>query len=88
MTLPSFDTFLQEGAFDEAVKGVDAIEHMASPFHTNVKEPDGIGTIMAVGVRLTAFLISDFLLPAVQGTVGMLKSALKTGSASRTQPIV
>ena len=31
----------QEGAFDEAVKGVDAIEHTASPFHTNVTEPEG-----------------------------------------------
>lgn len=30
---------LQEGAFDEAVKGVDAIEHTASPFHFNVKDP-------------------------------------------------
>ena len=32
---------LKEGAFDEAVKGVDAIEHTASPFHFNPKEPDG-----------------------------------------------
>ncbi|OCH88518.1 NAD-P-binding protein [Obba rivulosa] len=30
----------KEGAFDEAVKGVDAIEHTASPFHTNAVEPD------------------------------------------------
>ncbi|KAJ7354212.1 hypothetical protein DFH08DRAFT_854411 [Mycena albidolilacea] len=30
----------QEGAFDEAVKGVDAIEHTASPFHFQVDEPD------------------------------------------------
>ena len=33
---------LKEGAFDEAVKGVDAIEHTASPFHLNLKEPDGM----------------------------------------------
>lgn len=31
----------QEGAFDEAVKGVDAIEHTASPFHMNADDPDG-----------------------------------------------
>ena len=31
----------KEGAFDEVVKGVDAIEHMASPFHFNPKEPEG-----------------------------------------------
>jgi hypothetical protein len=30
-----------EGAFDEAVKGVDAIEHTASPFHMNADDPDG-----------------------------------------------
>ena len=33
---------LQEGAFDEAVKGVDAIEHTASPFHLKAVEPDEI----------------------------------------------
>ncbi|KAF8880900.1 hypothetical protein CPB84DRAFT_1792190 [Gymnopilus junonius] len=52
----------KEGAFDEAVKGVDAIAHTASPFHSNVKQPE------------------EFLRPAIQGTVGMLKSALKNGS--------
>ncbi|KAJ7249148.1 hypothetical protein B0H12DRAFT_1122907 [Mycena haematopus] len=30
----------QEGAFNEAVKGVDAIEHTASPFHLQVDDPD------------------------------------------------
>ncbi|KAF9561492.1 D-lactaldehyde dehydrogenase [Agrocybe pediades] len=53
---------VKEGAFDEAVKDVDGIAHMASPFHTNVKEPE------------------EFISPAVQGTVGMLKSALKNGN--------
>ncbi|THU84023.1 D-lactaldehyde dehydrogenase [Dendrothele bispora CBS 962.96] len=28
-----------DGAFDEAVKGMDAIEHTASPFHFNVDDP-------------------------------------------------
>ncbi|KAL0574028.1 hypothetical protein V5O48_001175 [Marasmius crinis-equi] len=27
------------GAFDEAVKGVDAVEHVASPFHLNADDP-------------------------------------------------
>lgn len=35
------DFDFKEGAFDEAVKGVDAIEHTASPFHANAKEPEG-----------------------------------------------
>ncbi|KAF8270658.1 NAD(P)-binding protein [Lactarius quietus] len=30
----------KDGAFDEAVKGVDAIAHTASPFHFNATEPD------------------------------------------------
>lgn len=36
------DLGIKEGAFDEAVKGVDAIEHMASPFHFNAKVPEGV----------------------------------------------
>jgi hypothetical protein len=31
----------QEGAFDEAAKGVDAIVHTASPAHWNAKTPAG-----------------------------------------------
>jgi nucleoside-diphosphate-sugar epimerase len=31
---------LQDGAFDEAVQGVDAVAHLASPFYTEgVKDP-------------------------------------------------
>ncbi|KAL0062381.1 hypothetical protein AAF712_010727 [Marasmius tenuissimus] len=30
----------KEGAFDEAVKGVDAVEHVASPFHMNADDPN------------------------------------------------
>jgi nucleoside-diphosphate-sugar epimerase len=32
----------KDGAFDEAVKGVDAIAHTASPFHYNITNPDGM----------------------------------------------
>ncbi|PPQ88279.1 hypothetical protein CVT25_005442 [Psilocybe cyanescens] len=53
----------QEGAFDEAVKDVDAIAHLATPFPDNfVKEPE------------------EILRPAVQGTVGILQSAIKNGN--------
>ncbi|GFZ50367.1 hypothetical protein JCM24511_08124 [Saitozyma sp. JCM 24511] len=31
---------VEEGAFDEAVKGVDAVAHMASPYHFDADEPD------------------------------------------------
>lgn len=52
----------KEGAFDEAVQGVDAIAHTASPFHFNVQRPE------------------ELIEPAVNGTVGILRSALKYGS--------
>jgi hypothetical protein len=32
----------QDGAFDEAVKDVDAIEHMASPLSSTTGDPDGM----------------------------------------------
>ncbi|KAH6903136.1 D-lactaldehyde dehydrogenase [Coprinopsis sp. MPI-PUGE-AT-0042] len=51
----------KEGAFDEAVKGVDAIEHTASPAHWNAKTPE------------------EIIDPAVNGTLGVLKSAQKYG---------
>lgn len=49
----------EDDAFDEAVKGVDGIAHMASPFHFNADEPE------------------ELIRPAVNGTVGILKSAKK-----------
>lgn len=33
--------WMQPGAFDETVKGVDAIAHTASPFHFNADDPNG-----------------------------------------------
>ena len=69
---------LQEGAFDEAVKGVDAIEHTASPFHTNVTEPEGRVPAQR-RVLESNRLLSEFFRPAIQGTVGILKSAFKNG---------
>jgi len=48
-----------EGAFDEAVKGVDAVAHTASPFHFKANEP------------------SELFVPAINGTVGILKSLQK-----------
>ncbi|CCM04250.1 uncharacterized protein FIBRA_06417 [Fibroporia radiculosa] len=36
------ENITKEGAFDEAVKGVDAIVHPASPVHLNINEPDDV----------------------------------------------
>ena len=72
----------KDGAFDEAVKGVDVIAHTASPFHYNATNPDGMSncfwmTILSV---IDDHTLSELIVPAVQGTTTMLKSALKHGS--------
>jgi hypothetical protein len=36
----------KDGAFDEAVKGVDAIAHTASPFHYKATDPDGMSDFL------------------------------------------
>ncbi|KAG6864719.1 hypothetical protein C0991_007672 [Blastosporella zonata] len=51
----------KEGAFDEAVKDVDAIAHTASPLY------------------MTAASVDELIGPAVNGTISILKSALKNG---------
>jgi nucleoside-diphosphate-sugar epimerase len=53
---------VQEGAFDEVVKGVDAVIHTASPFHFKVTHPN------------------ELIEPAINGTVGVLKSIKKNKS--------
>ncbi|TFK38827.1 D-lactaldehyde dehydrogenase [Crucibulum laeve] len=51
----------KEGAFDEAVKGVDAIQHIATPTELPTDEPEGYSK------------------PAIDGTIGLLKSAVSAG---------
>ena len=50
-TIPDV-THFKEGAFDEAVKGVDAIEHTASPFHFNPKEPEGAQKLQSIIIHV------------------------------------
>jgi len=47
---------LQEGAFDEAVGGIDLVQHIASPFHYNAVEPDGIFFSARIAARTQALL--------------------------------
>ncbi|KIP01586.1 hypothetical protein PHLGIDRAFT_131196 [Phlebiopsis gigantea 11061_1 CR5-6] len=51
----------KEGAFDEAVKGVDAIAHTASPFHFNAKDPQELITPAVAG---TGSILQSALLHA------------------------
>ena len=39
--LVEVEDITKDGAFDEAVRDVDAIAHTASPFHFKATEPDG-----------------------------------------------
>ncbi|KAJ9616635.1 hypothetical protein H2200_000354 [Cladophialophora chaetospira] len=58
------------GAYDEAVKGVDYVVHMASPFASSeVQNADDHETA--------------YIQPAVNGTIGMLDSASKVPSIER-----
>ena len=61
---------LPEGAFDEAVKGVKFILHVASP----IPSPSITGED-----DLDAVIVQ----PAIQGTIGIFKSARKAGSVQR-----
>ncbi|KAJ7590474.1 D-lactaldehyde dehydrogenase [Mycena floridula] len=53
----------KEGAFDEAVEGVDVVQHLASAVTLTPEDPQ------------------EYIQPAVQGTIGILKSILKHGSS-------
>lgn len=58
------------GAYDEAVKGVDYVIHAASPF-------------AAPGLMSSEEYESNYIQPAIAGTVGMLDSAAKASSIKR-----
>ncbi|ELU41848.1 D-lactaldehyde dehydrogenase [Rhizoctonia solani AG-1 IA] len=47
---------LQEGAFDEAVKGVDAVAHTASPFHFQADDPQ---TLIEPAVKGTLGILAS-----------------------------
>ncbi|KAL7792033.1 hypothetical protein V8C37DRAFT_135599 [Trichoderma ceciliae] len=57
------------GAYDEAVKGVEYIVHVASPLASNAPK----------GVDYDNFMIQ----PAIRGTVGILESAIETSGIKR-----
>jgi len=69
----------KDGAFDEAVQGVDAIAHTASPFHYKSTNPDGMSEFLWILV-LVINGYTDLIIPAVRGTTSILNSALKHGS--------
>ena len=85
-----------EGAFDEAVKGCDAVLHTASPFHFNVANDPSVPSPFHRHPLIRHPVLSvvatdsspprshtDLINPAVNGTVGMLKSVLKEPKVTR-----
>ncbi|KAI0777492.1 NAD-P-binding protein [Trametes elegans] len=60
----------QEAAFDEAVVGVDAIVHTASPVHLHADEP------------------AEIIEPAVNGTLGVLRSAVLPAARATVKRVV
>lgn len=60
--------FLADGAFDEAVKGVTYVIHIASPIPGKTDQSD---------------LEAAFIKPAVQGTLGLFESAKKEATVER-----
>ncbi|KAG5635176.1 hypothetical protein H0H81_012138 [Sphagnurus paluster] len=76
-----FEVFVVEdivkaGAFDEAAKGVDAIVHTATPVHTHAISPDGKNNPIKQYLMSKSYT-PEMIIPAVNGTIGILKSALK-----------
>jgi NAD dependent epimerase/dehydratase family len=70
----------KDGAWDEAVDGVQAIEHVASPVGATDVNPDPqseFNSIQIVPSRIFDSYFLDYIGPAVRGTLGILESALK-----------
>ncbi|KAG6835826.1 hypothetical protein H0H93_014299 [Arthromyces matolae] len=70
----------KEGAFDEAVKGVDAIAHTASPFYLDAASVEGTKNLSEKVQTSPMTPIAELNGPAINGTVSILKSALKNGA--------
>ncbi|KAJ2911554.1 hypothetical protein MD484_g8861, partial [Candolleomyces efflorescens] len=97
------EDFLKDNAFEEAVKGVDAVIHLASPLQGASAAPGGEGnsadidadrefnsssTLIALitSIRRTYGVCVDFIRPAREGTLNLLRSA--TTSPSPVKRIV
>ncbi|KAL1943163.1 hypothetical protein VTO73DRAFT_4834 [Trametes versicolor] len=64
------ENMISDGVFDQAVNGVDAIVHAASPIGIDAEDPDA------------------FIIPAVNGTTSILKSASLAGSTVKRIVII
>ncbi|KAI0262299.1 D-lactaldehyde dehydrogenase [Gloeopeniophorella convolvens] len=80
----------KEGAFDEAVKGVSAIAHTASPFHYNGTEPD---ELITPAVKGTTSILNSALkhgstvkrVIVTSSIAAILKSTMSTTTQTYTE---
>jgi nucleoside-diphosphate-sugar epimerase len=76
------EDIIKEGAFDEAIKGVDIIAYTASPFHHKSTNPDGMPYFIRILILFVAQVTdTDLIIPAVRGTTSILNSALRHGNS-------
>ncbi|CAL1709336.1 unnamed protein product [Somion occarium] len=76
----------KEGAFDEAVKGVDVVEHMASPFHFNAEDPNELITPAVAGT--SGVLQSALLHGKDVKRIVVLASTAAILETNRSAPVV
>ncbi|OBZ78508.1 hypothetical protein A0H81_02122 [Grifola frondosa] len=74
-----------DGAFDEAVKGIDAIEHMASPYHWNADDPD---EIIQPAVRGTTGILQSTLNHGSNVQRIMITSSTAAAVRSTEKPLI
>ncbi|KAH9973391.1 hypothetical protein BJV74DRAFT_864462, partial [Russula compacta] len=70
----------KDGAFDEAVRGVDAIAHTASPFHFKATEPDDL---IIPAVRGTTSILNSAL---KHGSTTLKRLVLTSSTAAVREP--
>ncbi|XP_016510168.1 dihydroflavonol 4-reductase-like isoform X1 [Nicotiana tabacum] len=63
----------EEGSFDEAVKGCSGLFHVAAPMEFGVQATQNVDS----------YVQGNFIEPAIQGTLNVLKSCLKSNSVKK-----
>ncbi|KAL1751107.1 hypothetical protein FB107DRAFT_222671 [Schizophyllum commune] len=79
------DDITKEGAFDEAVKGVDAVEHTASPFHFRADDPQ---ELIGPAVNGTRSILNSILKNGHSVKRVVVTSSVAAILESRSGPVV
>ncbi|KAF8583135.1 NAD(P)-binding protein [Ramaria rubella] len=71
----------KEDAYDEAVKGIDGVKHVASPVDLNADDPQSWFSNQHKPIILLNFPLPELIQPAISGTLGILSSISKYGTS-------